>query len=164
MKTQTSETKNFLDKTNHSYNKCRKNQIEYSEPNNEQNESALCDVPYSSSCQDTQGQNQRNAYKLLTLQRKKVFPKQTSSTMANQLNPCTNFITKLAKRISIEHLSSSEGTEPCFDSPDTVVSKSSASVRKNDVKRESNLHHSLTFSKFSYYFRLFFCKSIISIG
>lgn len=56
-KKQTSDKKKImLDKTNRSlHNKDGERQREYSESNNEQNESALCNVtPHSSSCQDLQ--------------------------------------------------------------------------------------------------------------
>lgn len=91
---------------------------------NEQNESAI-----SSSCQSSQKDIPKKVHKL-TLQNKEGFTKASSSKIANDLSSCINTNSTPVKQI-ITVEDSSSCTDP--DSPNTMVSKSSASVRRYDV-------------------------------
>lgn len=168
LKEQTSEKKKTIgDKKNcSSYNKDKENQREYSEPNNKQNESALHNVTLCSSSHQSLQEEEKNKVYKLTSQNKKRFPNKSSSIMTNELSSCinTSCINTSVKQISMdEHSSSSiDTTIRCPDSPDTLSSKSSASVRKSNlVQNKDNHRRSLSFSKFFYL--LSFSKTIIFI-
>lgn len=168
LKEQTSEKKKTIgDKKNYSsYNKDRENQRKYSEPNNKQNESTLHNVTLCSSSHQSLQEEEKNKVYKLTSQNKKRFPNKSSSIMTNELCSCINtgYINTSVKQITMdEHSSSSTDTTiRCPDSPDTLWSKSSESVRKSNlVQNKDNHRRSLSFSKFFYL--LSFSKTIIFI-
>lgn len=130
------------------------------EPNNEQNKSALNIEFHSSSYQSLQEEEKRKMYKL-TPQR--GFPKESSSTMANDFSSCTNTsCTTPVKQITREHSSSSVDNTLCPNSPNPMLSStSSASLQRNNFPKSKGNCRSLTFSKSSHYFLFFFHKSVL---
>lgn len=169
LKEQTFEKKKTIeDKKNCSlYNKDRENQREYSEPNNKQNESALHNVTLCSSSHQSLQEEEKNKVYKLTSQNKKRFPNKSSSIITNELSSCinTSCINTSIKQITMDkHSSSSTDTIiRCPDLPDTLSSKSSASVQKSNLVQinKDNHRRSLSFSKFFYL--LSFSKTIIFI-
>lgn len=161
LKKKPSNKKTNLNKKNHfSYNKDGENQRESFEPNNEQNKSVLNIEFRSSSYQSLQEEEKRKMYKL-TPQR--GFPKESSSTMANDFSSCTNTsCTTPVKQITREHSSSSVDNTLCPNSPNPMLSStSSAYLQRNNFPKSKGNCRSLTFSKSSHYFLFFFHKSVL---
>lgn len=110
------------------HNKGENRLRECPELNNEQNESAISDVvSHSSSYQSLQKEINKKVHKLTS--HKEGFVKENSSTVSNDLNSCINTNSIPIKNITMED--SSRFMDP--DSPDTMISKSSESVRRCNV-------------------------------
>ncbi|XP_011859352.1 PREDICTED: uncharacterized protein LOC105556849 [Vollenhovia emeryi] len=142
LKNQTSSKKNTIlyKKIRSLHNKDEESQREYFEVNiNEQNESTLHDmVPHSSSYHDLQEEEKRIVHKV-TPQSKGGFPKKSSSTMTNELSSTnTSCLITPDKQITMGYSSSSRDTMQCPNSPDTMFSKSSASLQTFNSERKSN--------------------------